>query len=311
MTADAFRPQRPPLVTPGAIEHHVADLTVSVAADVTLDALQRKLAEHRQWLPIDGDPNLPIGQLVEINSTGPLRLGYGAWRDLLLGTQFTTLSGQFITAGGRAMKNVAGYDLTKFMVGQFGLFGKLVTITTRTYKRPETALRVQMPLSLDLVGRAIPTHCKPHWAMLIPGQLYFGYLGDEKTIAFYESAVLEFKPSEIKRQTIDQDIAFRATNWLPMTDKNVGATIRYRVSVPPPRILDFIQRAALSEYRADPAFGIIVGSCDADRKDALRKAADAVGGLAQFDDPDDLQTFFNKSGGELALLQRIESAFST
>ena len=76
----------------------------------------------------------------EQNSTGPLRLGYGAWRDLLLGVQFTNGRGELITAGGRTVKNVAGYDLTKFMVGSHGVFGRLVTITTRTYRRPDRAL---------------------------------------------------------------------------------------------------------------------------------------------------------------------------
>ena len=126
-----------PLVSPGQIEHHVADLSATFAADVTLAAAQAKLREHNQWLPIDGDPNAPLGVLVEHNSTGPLRLGFGAWRDLLLGVQFTNGAGELITAGGRTVKNVAGYDLTKFMVGQYGMFGKILTLTTRAYKAPE------------------------------------------------------------------------------------------------------------------------------------------------------------------------------
>ena len=66
---------------------------------------------------------------LEMNSTGPLRLGFGAWRDLLLGAQFYNGRGELITAGGRTVKNVAGYDLTKFMVGQRGVFGRLLTLT--------------------------------------------------------------------------------------------------------------------------------------------------------------------------------------
>src|SRR5438128_2074404 len=135
-----FRPNRQPLVFPGDIDHHVADMTATMAADVTLAAVQAKFESTEQWLPIDGDPSLPVGQLVENNSTGPLRLGYGAWRDLLLGAQFANGRGELITAGGRTMKNVAGYDLTKFMVGQGGVFGKIVSITTRTYKRPTGAI---------------------------------------------------------------------------------------------------------------------------------------------------------------------------
>src|SRR5207344_1331571 len=103
---------------------HVEDLSATFAADVTLGAAQAKLREHGQWLPIDGGNDETLGALVERNSTGPLRLGFGAWRDLLLGAQFTNGDGELITAGGRTVKNVAGYDLTKLMVGQRGVFGK-------------------------------------------------------------------------------------------------------------------------------------------------------------------------------------------
>src|SRR3954467_1530720 len=89
-----FRPDRAPLVAPGAIEAHDRDMTATFAADVTLAAAQARLAELGQWLPVDGDPARPLGHLVETNSTGPLRLGYGAWRDLLLGCQYTNGRGE-------------------------------------------------------------------------------------------------------------------------------------------------------------------------------------------------------------------------
>ena len=57
----------------------------------------------------------------------------------MLGCQFRIATGERITAGGRTMKNVAGYDLTKFMVGQGGVFGQVETIVTRTYRRPSGA----------------------------------------------------------------------------------------------------------------------------------------------------------------------------
>src|SRR5436853_7032846 len=135
-----YRQPNSPLVAPGAMECFASDMTVTISADVTLAAAQAKLAELNQWLPIDGDVQSPLGELVENNSTGPLRLGYGGWRDLLLGVQFLNGRGELITAGGRTVKNVAGYDLSKFMVGQRGIFGTLLTLTTRTYKRPIGAI---------------------------------------------------------------------------------------------------------------------------------------------------------------------------
>src|SRR5437667_10222362 len=185
------RDNRTPIVTPGNIEHHVADLSATFAADVTLQAAQQKLAEHNQWLPVDGDSSKALGELVSNNSTGPLRLGYGAWRDLLLGAQFSNGRGELITAGGRTVKNVAGYDLTKFMVGQFGIFGRIVTITTRTYRRPTDALLASFDPDISKLNVLLTTTCRPQWALINPYSLLCGYLGDQRTVDFYESGLLK------------------------------------------------------------------------------------------------------------------------
>src|SRR5947209_12552871 len=101
MDESRFRAPRQPLVAPGEIDCHVRDMTATFSADVTLGEAQAKLAEFGQWLPIDGDSAQTIGTLVSTDSTGSLRLGYGAWRDLLLGAQFINGRGELITAGGR------------------------------------------------------------------------------------------------------------------------------------------------------------------------------------------------------------------
>src|SRR5258705_6516880 len=152
-----FRSNHTPLVAPGGMECFARDMTVTISADVTLSAAQGKLAEFNQWLPIDGDVQSAVGELVESNSTGPLRLGYGAWRDLLLGVQFNNGRGELVTAGGRTVKNVAGYDLTKFMVGQRGIFGRVVTLTTRTYRRPASALLARFEPDVTMPGKLLPT----------------------------------------------------------------------------------------------------------------------------------------------------------
>src|SRR6266480_1974504 len=113
-----FRQPHTPLVPPGGIECFSRDMTATISADVTLSTAQNKLAEFNQWLPIDGNPDSALGELIESNSTGPLRLGYGAWRDLLLGVQFLNGTGELISACGRTVNNVGGYDLTNVMGGQ-------------------------------------------------------------------------------------------------------------------------------------------------------------------------------------------------
>lgn len=252
--ASPARSPRQPLVEPGAIEHHVADLSMTAAADVTLSALQAKLAEAGQWLPIDGDPTLPLGELVAMNSTGPLRLGYGAWRDLLLGCQFENPRGQLITAGGRTVKNVAGYDLTKLLVGQGGQLGRLVTITTRTYRRPAAALVARFAPGRELVNLLLPSPLRPQWMLKTRDSILCGYLGDERTIAYYQRELPRIEPLAIEPRTVEADSAQRQALWRWPMD-GPGA----RLSVPPAQV-DTLLDGPLAglDVIADPAFGILL-----------------------------------------------------
>src|SRR5690606_9341359 len=155
-----------------------------------------------QWLPIDGSADLPIAQAVQTNSTGPLRLGYGAWRDLLLGAQFVTPDGRRITAGGRTLKNVAGYDLTTLTVGQDGEFARVIAITARTYRRPTHALLVTMGPDRRIAD-LLPTPLRPQWAMLTPTGLQCGYLGDQRMIAYIEQEIVALKPISLTHRSVE------------------------------------------------------------------------------------------------------------
>lgn len=297
-----FRPDVQPLVAPCAIDHHVGDMTASVAADVPLRRVQELVAAAGQWLPIDGDPDTSVGELVERNSTGPLRLGYGAWRDLLLGAQFRNGAGELITAGGRTVKNVAGYDLTKFMVGQGGLFGKVVTITTRLYKRPAEAIVATFaPPDPRRIGRLLPSTGRPQWAMLTADAMLCGYLGDERTLAFYEQTLAgEHKPAAVERRTLEQDIEHRAAVWRG----------DFRVAVPPAKLSEFLAVAEPTTWAADAAFGIVVGHAEGNEA-RIRGAAQALGGTATFARRDGAAgpLVDVPSAAQRALLERLKKAF--
>jgi FAD/FMN-containing dehydrogenase len=239
-------------VQPGQAQLMAGDMTAIFAADVTLAEAQARLAEIGQWLPADGQPDLPLGRLVEENSTGPLRLGYGAWRDILLGVQFTNGPGQLISAGGITMKNVAGYDLTKFMVGQCGVFGRLVTLATRTYRRPTGAIHATYPAAVDVLQKLLPTSLRPQWAMLTAGQFMLGYIGDGEALDHYERELPSTSPESITRQPLDADIALRNTLWCGRADASV-----IRVSLAPCRIAEFVGAIRGTQFAADPAFGVI------------------------------------------------------
>jgi glycolate oxidase FAD binding subunit len=105
-----------------ALEYEPADLTATVEAGAPLAAFNRKAAEDRQFIPLDpfGDERSTVGGVIATASAGPLRCAYGTPRDWLIGVAVVHADGRITRAGGKVVKNVAGYDLCKLYVGSFG-----------------------------------------------------------------------------------------------------------------------------------------------------------------------------------------------
>lgn len=120
------------------IEHAYDDLTVTVEAGVRLAALQHMLSEHGQWLPlaIDPDPRSTVGGWIGADRRTPLAGSWGSVRDYLLGIAWMDGRGHTLRAGGRVVKNVAGYDLMKLFTGSLGELGVLVEATFKVLPRP-------------------------------------------------------------------------------------------------------------------------------------------------------------------------------
>ncbi len=123
------------------IDHAAGDMTVTVEAGMGLDELQTILAKAEQFLPLG--PNLPegtsVGGAIAIGLTGSWRQRYGGVRDLLLGISFLRADGELAKAGGRVVKNVAGYDLMKLFTGSYGTLGIITQVTFRVYPLPEAS----------------------------------------------------------------------------------------------------------------------------------------------------------------------------
>jgi len=123
------------------IEHALGDLTVTVEAGVKFADLQDLLLKSGQFLPLE--PAYPqdatIGGIIATADSGSLRQRYGGVRDMLLGISFVRSDGQIAKAGGRVVKNVAGYDLMKLFTGSYGTLGILTEVTFRVYPVPEAA----------------------------------------------------------------------------------------------------------------------------------------------------------------------------
>ena len=123
----------------GVHDYEPADLTVTAGAGILLGELDGILAARGQWLPVDPPfaPRRTLGGLVSVGTAGPLGTAYGAPRDHVLGLTAVTGDGKVLRLGGRVMKNVAGFDLVKLMVGSRGTLGVVVSASVRLFPRPE------------------------------------------------------------------------------------------------------------------------------------------------------------------------------
>jgi len=114
-------------------------MTVTVEAGLALAALQKELATHHQWLPIDppNAENVTIHELLARDLSGPRRFGHGTIREHLIGMKVVLADGRTIKSGGKVVKNVAGYDLAKLFIGARDSLGIIVEATFKLRPLPE------------------------------------------------------------------------------------------------------------------------------------------------------------------------------
>ncbi len=122
------------------VEHNAGDFTAVVQPGASLRALDELFAAQGQMLALDpplGDGDAAtVGGVIASGDSGPLRHRYGAARDLALGTTVALSDGSLTRAGGKVIKNVAGYDLAKLFCGSFGTLGLITQVAVRLHPRP-------------------------------------------------------------------------------------------------------------------------------------------------------------------------------
>src|SRR5688500_5125073 len=136
------------------IDYPARDMTITVQAGITIAALQAELAKESQWLPVDvaSPERATLGGAIALNQSGPRRYGFGTLRDYVIGISFVTDDGVEVKAGGRVVKNVAGYDLMKLQIGALGTLGVVTQVTLKVKPRPESAAAVVFGCAAEAVG---------------------------------------------------------------------------------------------------------------------------------------------------------------
>src|SRR5262245_38483222 len=121
------------------IDYPARDMTITLEAGITLARLQALLAKEGQRLPVDvpRPEQATLGGALATNTSGPRRFGFGTWRDYVIGITTINDQGQETKAGGRVVKNVAGYDLCKLHIGALGTLGIISQVTLKLRPLPE------------------------------------------------------------------------------------------------------------------------------------------------------------------------------
>jgi len=118
------------------------DMTITVDAKTTIAELSKRLAENRQWLPVDvaRPDQTTIGQAILFDAAGPRQCAYGAMRDYLLGFTAREGRGESFSGGGRVGKNAAGYNMCRLMAGSRGALAELIQVTLMVRPMPEASV---------------------------------------------------------------------------------------------------------------------------------------------------------------------------
>jgi len=122
----------------GIVEYVPGDLTLTARAATTIAEIDAATGAHGQWCPLMpwGGDDGTIGATFATATHGPCSASLGAPRDLAIGMEFVDGTGAVVRAGGRVVKNVAGFDLTRLMVGSWGTLGAITEVSVRLRARP-------------------------------------------------------------------------------------------------------------------------------------------------------------------------------
>ncbi len=270
------------------IEYPARDMTITVQAGITLAKLQDLLRAENQRLPIDvpRSADATLGGILATNTSGPRRYGYGTLRDYVIGISAINDEGHEFKAGGRVVKNVAGYDLCKLLVGSLGTLGIITQATLKL--RPlaeEQALVCVMvepgekepalarlhssrtrPVCLELLNHraaqeicaqaGVPAPATP-WALLV------GFEGNAEAVNWQVQQLVKELGTMCK---MEARLGFTTQPlWQALVEWGAwpGATVTFKASIPPSAVVAFCQAIAAqapSPYvRAHAGNGIVLG----------------------------------------------------
>ncbi|MCL4859236.1 MAG: FAD-binding protein [Caldilineaceae bacterium] len=183
----------------GVLEYAQNDLYITVGAGMTVAEMQRYLSQHNMQAPLAAPwPDATVGGLAAANLNAPLRMRYGALRDVVIAATVALADGRVIRAGRNVVKNVAGYDLPKLFVGSHGTLGLVTDVTLKLIPQARASRTLAIPLTqlaqgLAWAGELMPRLLATAGLILAPGEL----VAPGPQAPYYLLATVEGAPDDV------------------------------------------------------------------------------------------------------------------
>jgi glycolate oxidase subunit GlcD len=262
------------------IEYDPSNQVITAGAGMSLAALQQHLKANNQWLPVRPPffgSGATIGSLVALAACGPERMAYSAPRDLLLGLRYIDGRGRQVTTGGRVVKNVAGYDMTRLITGSAGTLGFISEATWRVSTIPERCAAISAGGSLQACAATareiVQSKLSPIYVTCLPEgssgdwKIMVGFEGFSETVAYQLEkcgAVLE----TAQLQTLEKaDYSVHEGRFGDVYEKMGRSPFILRADFLLDRVAGFINaldgRATLSDVLLDFGCGRVLAGLEA------------------------------------------------
>jgi glycolate oxidase FAD binding subunit len=329
------------------IDYPARDMTITVQAGITLAELDKILAVENQRLPIDVPraDRSTLGGAIATNASGPRRYGFGTFRDYVIGISVINDRGEEVKAGGRVVKNVAGYDLCKLYIGSFGTLGIITQVTLKLKPRSEEQAIIAIgcddpeplldllaqsrtrPVCLDLLNRGAVSRINSEPAGLFPDSPWLvavGYEDNRETVSWQVQQLIREVPTAAARYLDVRAGAAATPVWRALTDfpARDDGVLTFKANLLPHATADFC-RAALTLHdgvslQAHAGNGIVIGHILGDltkeRADAmlttlLDTAAAAEGNMILLRCPTDWRStlpVWGRPRGDWALMRTVK-----
>jgi glycolate oxidase FAD binding subunit len=319
------------------VQHAVGDLTVTAEAGMKFADLQLLLAAAGQFLPID--PAYPqqatLGGIVATADAGSLRHRYRGVRDLLLGMTFVRSDGKISAAGGRVVKNVAGYDLMKLFTGAYGTLGVISQVTFRVYPLPESSGTVVLTGEVNALSQTaqilLSSALTPSAIDLLSPQLVakLGLGKGTGLIVRFQSIAPSVKQQSARLLEVGEKLGLQGTSccdneedqlWqrLPETmwDSGTKSAIICKIGIRPSEAVTAINELPVQDalIHAGSGLGVLrFETATADTLLQVRRGCEAKGGfLTVLAAPADIKQqldVWGYNGSAIDLMRRIKQQF--